>query len=275
MVEEFGPLLVEMDGPVCVVRLNRPDALNSFDIELHHRFGRFCADLEGDEEVRAVVLTGNGRAFSAGGNLDDFELFRVDFDKRRATMRMARRLVDEMLNVHVPVVAAVNGPAVGLGATLMTLCDIVFISQDTFVADPHVASALVAGDGSAVTWPAHTGLLRAKQYLLTGDRIPAAVAVEMGLANFAVPADEVVPQATAFAHRLAKLPPQAVQDTKILLNQILRSNAVQVLGMGLAAESQSHDTAEFAAVPQQVRTRAHEKATSAAQPAARITTEGR
>ena len=253
MVEELGPLVIEVDGPVRIVRLNRPAAMNAFDGELHRQFGALWAEIEGDTEVRAVVLTGNGRAFSAGGNLDDFELFRTDFAERRKTMRQARRLVDEMLNVHVPVVAAVNGPAVGLGATLMTLCDIVFMSEDTFVADPHVASALVAGDGGVVTWPAHVGLLRAKQYLLTGDRIPAAVAVAMGLANFAVPADEVVAQATAFAHRLAALPPQAVQDTKSLLNQILRSNAVQVLGMGLAAESQSHDTVEYAEFPQKMK----------------------
>src|SRR5262245_58557758 len=144
MTTSEAALLVEEDGPVRVVRLNRPDSLNAFDAELHQRFGAFWAEIEGDPDIRAVVLTGNGRAFSAGGNLDDCETFRVDFAARRRSMRTARRLVDEMLNVHVPVVAAVNGPAVGLGATLMTLCDIVFISDSTFVADPHVASALVA-----------------------------------------------------------------------------------------------------------------------------------
>jgi enoyl-CoA hydratase/carnithine racemase len=149
----------------------------------------------------------------------------------------------------------VNGPAVGLGATLMTLCDIVYIAETTFVADPHVASALVAGDGGAVTWPALTSLLRAKQYLLTGDRIPAAEAHAMGLANFVVPADRVVDEAVAFAHRLASLPPQQVQDTKAVLNQVLRTNAVAALGYGLAAESQSHDTPEYAAMPELFRSR--------------------
>jgi len=248
-----GPLIIETDGPVRIVRLNRPEALNAFDAELHHQIGAFWAQLEQDDDVRAVVLTGNGRAFSAGGSLDDFEFFKNNFGERRKAMRTARRLVDEMLNVHVPVVAAVNGPAVGLGATLMTLCDIVFIADDTFVADPHVASALVAGDGGAVTWPAYTSLLKVKQYLLTGDRIPANTAVELGLANFAVPKAQVVEQATAFAHRLAALPPQAVQDTKLVLNQILRANAVHTLGMGLASESQSHDTAEYADFPQKMK----------------------
>lgn len=250
---EEESLLIDRREPVWIVRLNRPEAMNVFDRDLHQRFGALWAEVEQSSSVRAVVLTGNGRAFSAGGNLDDFELFRTDFAERRKTMRTARRLVDEMLNVHVPVVAAVNGPAVGLGATLMTLCDIVFMSETTFVADPHVASALVAGDGGAITWPAYTSLLKVKQYLLTGDRIPAATAVEMGLANFAVPADDVLPKAIEFAQRLASLPSQAVQDTKLLLNQILRSNASIALGMGIAAESQSHDTTEYAEYPQKLK----------------------
>ena len=201
-VDENGTarvLEIEDDGPVRIIRLNRPQQLNAFDDELHLQFGQLWQSVEQDGDVRAVVLTGNGRAFSAGGNLDDFELHHRDFAVRRRILRSARRLVDEMLNVHVPVVAAVNGPAVGLGATLMTLCDIVFIADDTFVADPHVASALVAGDGGAITWPALTSLLKVKQYLLTGDRIPAAEAVAMGLANFAVPKDELLSAATAFA----------------------------------------------------------------------------
>ena len=248
-------LLVESDGPVRIVTLNRPEQLNAFSDELHNEFARLWPLLEADEEARAVVLTGAGRAFSAGGSFDDFELFRVDISARRHTMRQARRLVDEMLNVHVPVVAAVNGPAVGLGCTLSTLCDIVFISDKAFLADPHVSVALVAGDGSAVTWPALTGLLKAKQYLLTGDRIPAAEAVAIGLANFVVPAEQLLADATAFAHRLALQPAQALQDTKAVLNQQLRLAAVVTLGMGLAAETHSHDTAEYAAVIEQNRAR--------------------
>jgi enoyl-CoA hydratase len=241
-------ITVRADGPVRIITLDQPDALNAFSEDLHAQFVAVWADVERDEDCRAAVLTGAGRAFSAGGSYDDFEGRRVDRDRRRRSLRLARRLVDEMLEVAVPVVAAVNGPAVGLGATVATLCDIVFMADDAFLADTHVSVALVAGDGGAVTWPAHTGLLRAKQYLLTGDRLSAARAVELGLANFAVPADRVVPDALAFAHRLAAQPPQAVQETKALLNQHLRANAVRALGYGLAAESGSHDTPEYEAV---------------------------
>jgi enoyl-CoA hydratase len=192
------------------------------------------------------VLTGAGRAFSVGGSYEDFEHRRIDLGVRRRSLRLARKLVDQMLNVAVPVVAAVNGPAVGLGCTITTLCDIVFMADTAFLADPHVSVALVAGDGGAVTWPAMTSLLKAKQYLLTGDRIPAEEAVALGLANFVVPGDRVVDEALAFAHRLAAQPAQAVQETKAILNQHLRANAVRSLGYGLAGESQSHDLPDYA-----------------------------
>jgi enoyl-CoA hydratase/carnithine racemase len=251
---EAPVLLVRRDGPVVVVTLNRPDFLNAFDDELHHAFSRFWVDLD-HTDVRAVVLTGSGRAFCAGGSIDEFDRFRTDLDARSRIMHSARRLVDEMLNVRVPVIAAVNGDAVGLGCTLTTLCDIVFVADSARLADPHVSVALVAGDGGAVTWPHLTSMLKAKQYLLTGDRISATEAVTMGLANFVAPKDDVIDQALTFAHRLAALPPQAVQDTKSVLNQHLRQSAVLALGFGLAAETHSHDTPEYAKVPEAFRAR--------------------
>jgi enoyl-CoA hydratase len=252
---ELPGIAVRADGPVRVVTLNRPAELNSFTEDFHATFVELWAHVDRDEEARAVVLTGAGTAFSAGGSYEDFEHRRVDMAVRRHSLRLARRLVDEMLNVAVPVVAAVNGAAVGLGCTVTTLCDIVFMADDAFLADTHVSVALVAGDGGAVTWPAMTSLLRAKQYLLTGDRVSAAEAVELGLANFVVPADQLLGDATAFAHRLAAQPPQAVQETKAILNQHLRANAVRSLAYGLAAESQSHDTEPYKAAAEKLKPR--------------------
>jgi enoyl-CoA hydratase len=248
-------VIVEKDGPVRVLTLNRPDAMNAFDDDLHHGLPAALRALSDDRDARAVVLTGAGRAFSAGGNVDDFEVFSTDIEARRRSLRIGRQLFEDLINVHLPVVAAVNGPAVGLGCTIVTACDYVLMSEKAFLADPHVQVALVAGDGGAVTWPLHIGLLRAKPYLLTGDRVPAEVAVQLGLATRVVPHDELRAEALAVAHRIAALPPQAVQDTKMVLNQHLRQSAVSVLGYGLAAESQSHDTAEYRAVPEQFRGR--------------------
>ncbi len=246
---------VETDGPVRIVTLNRPDALNAFDDEMHGAFEQLWRAIDDDTDARAVVITGAGKAFSAGGDLDEFERYRLDQQARARAMATGRRLVNQMLDVTVPVVAAVNGPAVGLGCTLTTLCDIVFIADHTFLADPHVSVALVAGDGGAVTWPALTSLHRAKQYLLTGDRIPAADAVALGLANFVVPSEALQGEAVSFAHRLAAQPPQAVQETKALLNQVLRQAAVNSLRYGIVAEVHSHDTDAYGAIVESNRAR--------------------
>lgn len=249
-LESSEELLVERRGALRVVTLNRPAARNAFTDDMHERFGRLLADIDTDPGARAMVLTGAGSAFCAGGSLADFEAKRVDFGYRRASLRQARRLVDEMINLRVPLVAAVNGPAVGLGCTLVTLSDIVFIAETAYLSDPHVSVALVAGDGGAVSWPLDTSLHVAKQYLLTGDRIPAAEAKTLGLANFVLPPEQLMAAAIEFAERLAARPPQAVQETKAILNQHLRQSALVTLGYGLAAESQSHDTSEFRAVSQ-------------------------
>ena len=248
------PLIdVRSEGAVRVVTLDQPDQLNAFSEALHEQFVEVWSDIGRDESCRAVVLTGAGRAFSAGGSYEDFEGRRVDLDRRRRSLDLALELATEMIDVKVPVVAAVNGPAVGLGCTVVTLCDIVFIAEGAFLADPHVSVALVAGDGGGTTWPLHTSLLRAKQYLLTGDRIPADVAVELGLANFAVPADRLLDDALAFAQRLAAQPPQAVQETKRLLNQHLRASAERTLALGLEMENQSHDTPEYEAAADRLK----------------------
>lgn len=255
---DLAGIEVTADGPVRVATLDRPDELNAFSEEMHAGFVDLWAHVEQDDDARAVVLTGAGTAFSAGGSYDDFERRRVDMAVRRRSLRLARRLVDDMLGVAVPVVAAVNGPAVGLGCTITSLCDIVFMADTAFLADTHVSVALVAGDGGAVTWPAMTSLLRAKQYLLTGDRLSAADAVALGLANFAVPRDRLLDDAVAYAHRLAAQPPQAVQETKAVLNQHLRANAIRALGYGLAAESQSHDTEAYEALGERLRVSSRE-----------------
>jgi enoyl-CoA hydratase len=247
---EHSPAVrVESDGALRIVTLNRPETMNAFDREMQAELPRVLTELSRDREARAVVLTGAGRAFSAGGDIANFPLNAADLYHRRAGLREGRRLFDELISLHLPVVAAVNGPAIGLGCTVATACDIVFVAEDAFLADPHVTVALVAGDGGAVTWPTLTSLLKAKQYLLTGDRIPALEAVAIGMANFVVPPEDLMDAAVAFARRLAGLPPQAVQDTKLVLNQVLRERAASVLPFGLAAESQSSDTAEYAEAP--------------------------
>ena len=131
-----------------------------------------------------VILTGAGRAFSAGGDLDWITSFLDDPVARDESLREGAQIIEELLRFPLPVIAAVNGPAVGLGCSLAVLCDIVLISERAPTWPTRTSRVgLVAGDGGAAFWPLLTPILRSREYLYTGDRIPAATAVELGLAT--------------------------------------------------------------------------------------------
>lgn len=236
---------VRADGPLRIITLNRPEALNAVNDPLHTALARLWPRLNEDHSARAAVLTGSGKAFSAGGDFAYLDELRRDADLRARTIAHGRDIVLGMARCRVPVVAAVNGPAVGLGCSLVSLSDIVYIAPAAYLADPHVQVGLVAADGGPLTWPLHTSLLLAKEYALTGARIPAARAVEMGLANHVV--DDPVAEALACAKRIAGLPRQAVESTKRLLNLQLERAVLATLDFATTAEEQSFQTPEFAA----------------------------
>jgi len=240
-------LEIEADGPVLIVRLNRPEQLNATNHGLHHGLAELFPQIDADDDVRAVVLTGNGRAFSAGGDFAYLDELSLDAGRRRETLADGKQIVTGMVGCRVPIVAAVNGPAVGLGCSLVALSDIVYMAESTHLADPHVMMGLVAADGGPVTWPLLTSLQLAKEYAFTGDRIPARRAAEMGLVNHVCADDEVLVQAIACAHRIAKLPRQAVEDTKRILNLHLERAVVATLDFALAAEDRSFTSPELRA----------------------------
>ncbi len=240
-------LEVEADGPVRVIRLNRPEQLNATNHGLHQGLAELFPQIDADDEARAVVLTGKGRAFSAGGDFNYLDELASDAALRRQTLAHGRAIVTGMVQCRVPIVAAVNGPAVGLGCSLVALSDIVFMAESAHLADPHVMLGLVAADGGPVTWPLLTSLQLAKEYALTGDRIPAQRAAEMGLANHVCADGEVLDQAIACAHRIAKLPRRAVEDTKRILNLHLERAVVATLDFALSAEDRSFTSPELRA----------------------------
>ena len=247
-VERRGPggeLLVEVHGPVRLVTLNRPDALNATNEHLHRELARVWPDLDGDADVRAIVVTGAGRAFSGGGDLHLLDRMTHDVGLRAAIMAEGAEIVRAMTAVRVPIVAAVNGAAVGLGCSLASMCDLVVMEEQAFLADPHVALGLVAADGGALTWPLLTSLLRAKEYILLGDRVPADDALRLGLANRVVPTGTSVEVALELAGRLAALPPQAVRETKALLNRALHAAVGELLPDAVSTETASFDEPAF------------------------------
>lgn len=240
-------LEVEADGPIRLVRLNRPEQLNATNHELHAGLAGLFPQLDADRDARAVVLTGNGRAFSAGGDFNYLDELSRDEALRRQTLAHGKQIVTGMAACRLPIVAAVNGPAVGLGCSLVALSDVVFMAESAHLADPHVAVGLVAADGGPITWPLLTSLQLAKEYALTGDRIPAERAAAIGLVNHVCPDDEVVEQATACAQRIARLPRQAVEDTKRILNMHLERAVLNTLDFALSAENRSFDSPELRA----------------------------
>ncbi|WP_194903676.1 enoyl-CoA hydratase/isomerase family protein [Catenulispora rubra] len=220
MAEVGSVLTVETDGDVRVVTLNRPERLNSVSAELHERLSEVWGEIREDSDARAVVLTGAGRAFSAGGDLEHLQRHHTDPELRKRSAEFDRAIQLAMLRFPLPVIAAVNGPAVGLGCSLALGCDLVLIAEDAYLADPHISVGLVAGDGGVTLWPLLTSLLRVKEYLFTGDRIPAATAVELGLANRTVPAADLLDEALKLARRLAAQPAEALRATKLALGQL-------------------------------------------------------
>jgi enoyl-CoA hydratase/carnithine racemase len=238
---------VEADGPVRIVRLSRPKQLNAVNEDLHLGLTRVFPQLTADPEARVAVLTGEGRAFSAGGDMGLLDRMVKDRALRRDVIAEGRELVMNMLRCRIPVVAAVNGPAVGLGCSVVALSDVVYMAESAYLSDPHVSVGLVAADGGPLTWPLHTSLLLAKEYAFTGDRIGAARAKEIGLANHVCPDGDVLEAALAAAKRIAALPRQAVEATKRVLNLHLERAVLATIDFAMSAETESFETDDLQA----------------------------
>lgn len=238
----YEDLLVTHDDGVTTITLNQPDVLNSFTGPMHRSMSKIWDDLHEDPDVRVIVLTGAGRAFSAGGNvvnmqkkIDDYELFDEPLVE-------AKRIIYRMLECQKPIIARVNGHAVGLGATVALMCDIIIASENAKIGDPHVNAGLVAGDGGALIWPQLVGFARAKEYLMTGDLMTATEAERIGLINHCVPHDQLDDKVYGLARRLASGAMKSIYWTKQTINIPLRQIAHSIMDYSLAVEALSNRT---------------------------------
>jgi enoyl-CoA hydratase/carnithine racemase len=231
--------------------LNRPTARNALDEALHTALLSAVRSVAADPDVRAVVITGTGPAFSAGGDFGFIEEMQEDADLRQATLSRGRSLFWSLIALEIPVIAAVNGPAVGAGATLALLSDIVLMAQHAYLAEPRVNIGLVPGDGGAIVWPLLAGVPAARAYLFTGDHLPAEEAYRLGLVHRVVDGDSLLAEAMELADRLAGLSAHSVRATKRALNLALESAALAGFELALEAESQSFDTPELLTKVQQ------------------------
>ncbi len=224
------------DG-ILTLMLSNPKLRNAVDEQMHHELAQIFVDAQEDDDSRVIVLTGDpdGNAFCAGGDIAWMKAS-LEGKGKGPGVSEGRRIVTSLLDLEKPIVAAINGPAVGLGATIALFCDVIFMGNTAQVADPHVRVGLVAGDGGAVIWPQLVGYARAKEYLMTGDAVPAAEAERIGLVNYVVPDDVLQAEAHKFASRLAAGAPQAIQHTKAAVNMELKRLAATVFDASLAYE---------------------------------------
>lgn len=244
--DHYSLLSFSRDGRVLTITMNRPELMNAVSHQLHEEMGKVFLDAADDDESDVIVLTGAGRAFSAGGDFEWLEKQakgeRVPFVSEAKTMR---RIVMGILDCPKPIIAKVNGDAMGFGASVALLCDIVIAADHARFADPHVKLGLVAGDGGALIWPQLIGFGKAKHYLLTGDAISAPEAERCNLISFAVPADTLDDHVDKYAQKLARGAQTAIRYTKSVTNIALRQLFSSVFEAGVAYEGLATYTADF------------------------------
>jgi enoyl-CoA hydratase len=224
------------DG-VLTVTLNAPGPMNVTDAVLHAELATVFDTIRGDGLVDAVVLTGASEVFSGGADLR--WLLEMPAAERHRVFVEARKIIIDLLELPQPIVAAIEGPAVGLGATMALFCDFKVAAEDARIGDLHTRFGMVAGDGGAVIWPWLIGAGRAKWYLMTGDSLSATDAVRLGLIDEVVPHGNALERAKMLAARLAGGHRDAIRGTKSSVNKILRDAANLVLDTSLGLEKES------------------------------------
>lgn len=242
--DDYTRIQVEVDGHVAILTLNRGDHGNAVDDAMHSELTTVFVDAQQDSRVHTIVLTGAGETFCVGGDSSPTRTFTTLTG--RTPIEEARLIVETLLDLDKPLISAVRGDALGLGAILATLADAAFVSPSARLGDRHVLGGVTAGNGSAALWPVLVGLSRAKFLVLNGEVLSASSAVECGLAHAVV--DDPLAGAVELARRWAGLPQFALRSTKSVLNTHLKAAASLALGYGLGLEEQAMAGPEFAAV---------------------------
>jgi len=242
--KEYKTIAVDRRDRILYLTMNRPDVLNATDAVMHTELSKIFYDVADDEDADVVILTGAGKAFCAGGDTRWMQDMIDEPALWRRTVREAKKIVFGLLDLEKPVIAKLNGHAMGLGATIALYCDIIYASERAKIGDPHVAVGFTAGDGSSAIWPYLIGFARAKEYLMTGDPITAEKAAEMGLVNHCVPADQLDAAVDACADKLAGGAIRAIQWTKMAVNASLRPIVAANIEASLALEGLSNFSAD-------------------------------
>lgn len=237
-METYRALDVELQDDVLRIAFDRPEAMNASNPQMHTELTRVFKDAH-QTDARVILLTGNGDAFSAGGDIQNMK-DRIDDPTSSPFTEVigeAEEIIEDLTNIEKPIVAKVNGHATGLGATLALFCDIVIMNDEAKIGDPHVQAGLVAGDGGAVIWPLLTDIHKAKELLMTGALVTAEEAEEIGLVNYAVPPDELDNKVEEIVNELATGPQLAIRYTKKALDNYVQQGVDDILAESLALEA--------------------------------------
>ncbi|MBT4161298.1 MAG: enoyl-CoA hydratase/isomerase family protein [Gammaproteobacteria bacterium] len=208
----------EKDHGILLMTLDRPESLNATDARMHNALSRLWLDIDDDPDVRVVVVTGAGDAFSAGGDLNWIETMVNDYDGMKAALREAGDIVYRMSQCPKIIISAINGTAVGAGLAIALMADISIMAEEAKITDGHVRLGVAAGDHANIVWPLLCGLAKAKYYLLTAEFIDGKTADQIGLVSKAVPRDQLMEEAMKVATKIATGPQDAARWTKRALN---------------------------------------------------------
>jgi enoyl-CoA hydratase len=252
-LQSYTSLQLQREGRLLRATFNRPETLNAVDRVGHEELARFFTDLATDPLTDVAILSGAGRAFSAGGDLEHIQRMIDEPGLFIDDLPSVKRIVFGMLDCPKPIIAKLNGPAVGLGATIALLCDVIFAAPTAKIGDPHVKVGFVAGDGGAVIWPHLIGHARAKEYLMTGRLLTAEEAEKIGLINHVVPAADLDRVVDEFAQELLSGAMRAIQLTKLAVNIGLKQLAHSVMDASVAFEALSNATADHREAVQALR----------------------
>lgn len=241
-------LQIARDGAVVTVTLNRPDDRNAItETSQSEEFAAFCADATRDLSIRAIILTGAGKAFCSGGNVKNMRdregMFAGTPYQQRNAYRTGVQLIGKaLIELEVPVIAAINGPAIGLGLDIACMCDIRIAAERAVMAESYVKLGIIPGGGGAWLLPRVIGMARASQMTLTGDAIDAAKALEYGLVSEVLPEAELLPRAREIAGSIAANPGHATRMAKRLMREGQHMQLPQLLEMAAAYQALAHHT---------------------------------
>ncbi|MDA0273384.1 MAG: enoyl-CoA hydratase/isomerase family protein [Proteobacteria bacterium] len=248
-------LFEEKEHGILLMTINRPEQMNATDAALHNALSRVWQDIDDDADVRIVVVTGAGRAFSAGGDLTWVSTMVNNYDEMKVAFKEAGDIVYRMTQCSKIIISAINGTAVGAGLAVALMADISLMAEEAKITDGHVRLGVAAGDHANIIWPLLCGLAKAKYYLLTADFIDGKTADQIGLVSKAVPADELMAFAMKTATKIATGPQDAASFTKRALNLWI-TQAAPAFDASLALEMlnfMGHDAAEGVAALQEKR----------------------